>query len=482
MCTDPDTFTLPAAQLARYRDHPDELRYLEKLLSEGKKLARTARQVYESGAPWWTKGAIRDLGRQLERIQQSGDGVYEVTVTDLLGTPKKLTVSTGTFHPDYPVHWKEGERKAVPYVIILNLGCTPIERRLTLFGHRRQPCIDYVDYQKLGFIHHPFDLDLTPSTLNVVQWVEQVDLTTGEVIPPFPLYSLDELRRRFLGGKASFEASKLCKDIIWAFENSFGTIPLVRKIIIFAAGTPSRKVQLDENGRNEHDESSVTHTEDVDENGTEIVASIVQLSLAVIMRDFIQTRQEASGFSGKIKCYAQEPQFTENDKTVLGEHGVSVLDDPHGFLEMDDETAVISFNANVPVRSITAELARPAIMIWNACHEDRPLSPASLENFRVSHSSDKDNEDQKSGVDIDVDEVDMGPEYCTLWTDPVTPRLVKMVEDEYWYADFPDGPGFYPGFGPNPAIYVRKQPPKLEPKKRAIQRDGPLLANFSRPF
>lgn len=278
-----------------------------------------------------------------------------------------------------------------------------------------------MDYQKLGFIHHPFTSHASPipHTLQVGQFTELVDPTTGEAILPFPLYPLDVLRDRLREGKAAFEASKLCKGIIRTFENS-SFIPLVRKVIVFATSTPSwkvKKVKLDKNNRNEHDDPDVTRTEKVDENGNEIVASISQLSLAIILRDFLQKRQEESGISGEIKCYAQEPRFTENDRTVLGEYGVSVLDDPHGFLEMDDETVVISFNADVPVRSITAELARPAIMVWNKCHEEPPLPPG----FRVSYTaSDSGNEDEDGGVERDIEERDIEErdpreEYCILW-------------------------------------------------------------------
>jgi hypothetical protein len=50
---------------------------------------------------------------------------------------------------------------------------------------------------------------------------------------------------------------------------------------------------------------------------------------------------------------------------ILRENGITVLDDPEGFLEVDDSTLVISCAAQVPVKQITLDLARPAAMIWD---------------------------------------------------------------------------------------------------------------------
>lgn len=67
---------------------------------------------------------------------------------------------------------------------------------------------------------------------------------------------------------------------------------------------------------------------------------------------------------GPIQCYAQAPVYTEADKQVLAHEGITVLDDPKGFLELDEQTAVFSVGPQVPVRQITADLTRPAMMVW----------------------------------------------------------------------------------------------------------------------
>ena len=52
------------------------------------------------------------------------------------------------------------------------------------------------------------------------------------------------------------------------------------------------------------------------------------------------------------------------DKAVLEEFGIHVLDEPLGFLKVDDSNIVISFARSIPIRQIVAEIVYPAIMIW----------------------------------------------------------------------------------------------------------------------
>lgn len=66
-----------------------------------------------------------------------------------------------------------------------------------------------------------------------------------------------------------------------------------------------------------------------------------------------------------IQCYAQDPGYTDTDRNMLQNSGITVLDNPHGFLEVTDSTVVLSFDAEVPVRQIIADIARPVMMIWD---------------------------------------------------------------------------------------------------------------------
>lgn len=91
--------------------------------------------------------------------------------------------------------------------------------------------------------------------------------------------------------------------------------------------------------------------------------SIMQHALTVTIRGFWQSRNVQPG--AEIKCYAQDPQYTEVDAAVLGKAGITVIGDPRGLLETDDSSVIISFAPDIPVRQIVTDLARPAILIWD---------------------------------------------------------------------------------------------------------------------
>lgn len=70
--------------------------------------------------------------------------------------------------------------------------------------------------------------------------------------------------------------------------------------------------------------------------------------------------------AGGPPCYIQDPVYNEIDKSILGGLGMVVLDDPNGFLEVDENSFVVSIAANVPVKEIILENAKPAIVIWDS--------------------------------------------------------------------------------------------------------------------
>ena len=138
---------------------------------------------------------------------------------------------------------------------------------------------------------------------------------------------------------------------------------------------------------------------------------------------------ESSASPITVDCYAQDPAYDAADRAVLAMEGITVLEDPHGFLAVDETSMVISVAPSVPVRQIVADIARPAAMIWgrivddNAADGARPL-PSPL-----------------------VD--DMGG-----WSDPASSRVKQMIEADYAEFDFPrDQRNF--GTVDGVALYVR---------------------------
>ncbi|KAL2837946.1 hypothetical protein BJY01DRAFT_220354 [Aspergillus pseudoustus] len=114
------------------------------------------------------------------------------------------------------------------------------------------------------------------------------------------------------------------------------------------------------------------------------------------------------------KCYAQDPAYTEHDTNALQTLGITVLPDPEGFLEVDDETLVISVSPNVPVKQVVSDIARPAFIIWNTIAGD--------------------------GLGVEPS------------TDPDSPRLQKWIAEHYETLEFPREPDL---FG-NVSMYVRR--------------------------
>lgn len=100
--------------------------------------------------------------------------------------------------------------------------------------------------------------------------------------------------------------------------------------------------------------------------------SAAQHALMLTLREALADRLHG-GDQSKIALYAQDIIYTDVDKQVLQEFGIMVLDDPRGFLEVDDTSVVLSHAPDAPIRDVTANIARPAMMIWDQVVEREPL-------------------------------------------------------------------------------------------------------------
>ncbi len=86
-----------------------------------------------------------------------------------------------------------------------------------------------------------------------------------------------------------------------------------------------------------------------------------------------------AGNAASIQCFAQDPVYTEDQASVLQACGIKVLDDPEGFIETDESTVLFSCSPNVPVKQIIADIAQPAVIIWNPVGDvDVSLTAAML--------------------------------------------------------------------------------------------------------
>jgi hypothetical protein len=68
-----------------------------------------------------------------------------------------------------------------------------------------------------------------------------------------------------------------------------------------------------------------------------------------------------------LPIIVQDPDYTLADKKLLAEVGIEVVDGcgSLAFTHVDDKSVVLSIHPNIPVKQVVADIARPAVMIWN---------------------------------------------------------------------------------------------------------------------
>ncbi|KAI0429362.1 hypothetical protein F5Y09DRAFT_342795 [Xylaria sp. FL1042] len=97
----------------------------------------------------------------------------------------------------------------------------------------------------------------------------------------------------------------------------------------------------------------------------------VMVERSVDQYAFISTLQdliaELLGIDPRVgpKCIVQDPALSEIDAAALVQLGMQVLDDPDGFLELDETSFLVTVAPCIPVKQIVADIARPVGMIWD---------------------------------------------------------------------------------------------------------------------
>jgi hypothetical protein len=162
----------------------------------------------------------------------------------------------------------------------------------------------------------------------------------GGALPAQPREKVEKLFQRSV---LSWEATETCRQLRSTLAST--NLPFeVRKVVGFACGpissTPGDPLTC---------------------------RSLFQHALILTISDVLRQKM---GNSDSIMCYAQDPAYTDVDKSVLSGAGITVLDNPEAFLIVDESTAVFSCAPNVPVKQIVSDLTQPAIMIWDRIKRD----------------------------------------------------------------------------------------------------------------
>lgn len=259
------------------------------------------------------------------------------------------------------------------------------------------PSLDYQTYQQL--IRQAYSAAYSPKRAFCPLQICYTSMELGKSM------GVDLTRDAFVAGYKDWKAGEACQSLRRALEST--TIPgPITKIIAFANSGISN--------RNEAWRSR----------------SIMQHALMLTLRDFIKSFV----FGVEVKCFAQDPVYGEADRVVLQEVGITVLDDPRAFLEVDDQSVVISFAPNIPVRQIVADLARPAILIWNTVND----SEADILRYWSTRFT-----PPRSWVSAEH----LEGHIC----DPESPRVRNLIRDEYFNVVKLDESSFG-----NAVVYIRR--------------------------
>ena len=280
--------------------------------------------IYDSGTPFFTKATIASLVRQIDesgihRVQTEPLSL-KLSIAGIDGKVVDTPLQLGVKHPR-PPHYPPQKDGSVPMDAMLSIDFRPPDLLTSIASN-------YVS----EFDPRTAFLTMTVSVLTV-----PVLLPTGEVPPDPPILPAPETRAILQQQKAKWDASAACRELLATLQGlaDAGRLPHVDKVVAFACHRPSI-VERAERVAAEH-------------------------ALVLSLRDFFARRSPAT----TVRCYAQDPMYEDVDREVLGELGMTVLDNPRGFLEVDGSTVVFAQAPEVAVRQIVADIARPALMIWD---------------------------------------------------------------------------------------------------------------------
>jgi hypothetical protein len=303
------------------------------------KICSPINAIYDAGTPFFTKAAIREL---VQTIDKSGIRPVQTVPLSLhfsiVGIDNKtvnIPIHLGVRDPA-TARWPPSDDGSVWINTNLDIEFRPA---------------DYLT--SLSFMHIlDFDPDTAFLTMRVHPVASRIIPSTGEVLPFSPdeavkIRPAPEIRATLQEEMSKWNASAACHALIATFqaEADAGRLPHVDKIVAFAChrlSTPERAERV-----------AAEHA---------IVLSI---------RDFFTQRLNAAvtATATAVPCYSQDPVYEDVDREVLAELGVTVLEHPRAFLEVDESSVVFAQAPDIAVRQVVADLARPAVMVWDKVRE-----------------------------------------------------------------------------------------------------------------
>ncbi|KAL5338627.1 hypothetical protein BJX70DRAFT_366300 [Aspergillus crustosus] len=339
---------------------------------------------YNAGRPLFPRSSLQSIRDELKKPLAQGDFIY---IEGFDGEMYQHPVRIGVSKDYYPSFSASDDKEG-------SVQEDKIERWVL-----STPCIYYTGYESLI---RDLDDDLTRAYCPIL--IAHVMTRCGEVAEEVEnvegaIKSFDTTLRGWEGS----ETWREIKDTLIRLDLTY-KIP---KIIGMACG-----------------EFTITSRSEGSPRSSR--RSAVQNAFLVTLSTLLQ---ESGLGTTSVACYAQDPAYSPTDQAVLQSHGIEVVDDPDGFLRIDDTSLVFSCSPNICVKQIVTEIARPTILIWCSVDTTQPASRT---------------------------------------TDPDSPRVREMIQKEYDVFPFPedDRDDFT-----TMAIYVKKAarvPPNKELDSRQI--------------
>ncbi|KAI0886829.1 uncharacterized protein GGS22DRAFT_118217 [Annulohypoxylon maeteangense] len=147
-------------------------------------------------------------------------------------------------------------------------------------------------------------------------------------------------------------------------------------------------------------------------------------------------------FNGGIHLYAQDPNYSPDCIRILSQKGFEIVGThgAAGLAKIDEQTLLFAPNPSFCLKEIVADIARPAVMVWN------PVLTPEESDYKT-----------KSKVPDSLNDNTLISFHHRLPTDPDTPRVRALMQD-YEKHFFPENNLFG-----KTAIYTRLPLPTIPP-------------------
>ncbi|CAK7202955.1 hypothetical protein SEUCBS139899_005682 [Sporothrix eucalyptigena] len=447
----------------------DEFAELKQCRAEMAIMANRVLALYDAGVPLFTREALRNLALQFDHHAglRSGEKNATITVGGMDGRRVRLTTQSGAVsatavHPDIVL---VNVKPQIDYWTIEKLTGNALWhiRRFDTAKALLPLRISHIQEARYRDASGTISTSGSSTVAELASDLAHMSLSTADATPakaPLPRARLgiDELQVSFHRHREEWEASDACQQLRETLFASLAPqlVPrgraTVRKVVAFAC---SSMTEEREGGSARHavQHAMILTVRDVLEQvqaGTEGdgVSPASESDFETNLEADLTTDETTDETATKeattnrktarpitVECFAQDPAYDAADRTVLAMEGISVLEDPYGFLAVDETSVVISVAPSVPVRQIVADIARPAAMIWGRIVDEGAAGARSSSPL--------------------VD--DMGG-----WSDPASSRVKQMIEADYAEFDFPHDPQNF-GTVDGVALYVRTSPMQRPP-------------------